>query len=252
MPSIAEAVRYAADPNRSTDELRRACTILGLAHDGEPEELRARLEAHLSALDPRRPVLCLHPGPVRRDDAPIGTRVPRPSSDEYAPAFAAEIQLVPDALDFAALLEGQLEVTRSFVITFGEAHADLRYGPGKWSVRETVGHIADCERVLSYRLLRVLRGDATPVPGFDHGEYVTAGRFESRTLSAVVDELAAVRSATVALVRSAEPDDFGGRLPVGSGAITGRALAYLIAGHELHHQELLRTRYLPHLPDLAS
>jgi hypothetical protein len=248
MPTVDDAVRYAEDPETSEEELRRACAILSLPADGTREALRARLGAHLAALDVRRPVICLNPGPVRQRSGAPGPALARPAPDEYAESFTAEIALVPEAPDFAALLADQLELTRSLAATFGEAHAGLRYAPGKWTVRETIGHLADCERVLSYRLLRALRGDATPVPGFDHVAWVPAGRFEARALAEVVDELAAVRDATARLIASASPADFARRLPVGSGGITGRALAYLIAGHERHHQQLLRTRYLPCLP----
>lgn len=248
MPRLIEALHYADDPGTSVDELRRACEILGLAHDGTAEELRARLRAHLGALDGERPVVCLNPGPLRTRAVAAGPRLDPPLADEYPPAFAAEIALVPAAPDFAALLAAQLDVTKALATTFGEGHAGLRYAPDKWSVRETIGHLADCERVLSYRLLRGLRGDSTPLAGFDHVRYVTSGRFESRPLVGLLEELAAVRAATEALVLSAAPAGFELRLPVGKGVVSGRALAYLIAGHERHHQELLRTRYLPCLP----
>jgi hypothetical protein len=248
MPKLDDAVRYVRHRGRSEAELRRACAILALREDGDTAGLRRRLDHHLAGLDPNRPALCLHPGPVPSVGGRPGPRVPPPDPDEYAPVFAAEIGLVPDAADFGRRLTEQLEVTRSMVITFGEAHADLSYAPGKWSVREIIGHLADCERVLSYRLLRILRGDRTPVPGFDHEAYVPAGRFGSRSSSSVMAEFAAVRAATTALVNAATPADFEGTLPVGSGRISGRALAYLIAGHELHHQNVLRDRYLPLLP----
>ncbi len=179
-----------------------------------------------------------HPGP----------HLPRPEASEHAAVFADEIALVPDVDDFAAMLRAQVETTRALAATFGEPHADLRCAPDKWTVRETIGHLSDCERVLSYRLLRALRGDSVTLPGFDHVAYVGSGAFETRRLADVVDEFAAVRAATVTLIASAAPERFAFRLPVGSGSITARALAYLIAGHERHHQHLLRTRYLPCLP----
>lgn len=249
MPHLDDAIRYANDPNTGEDELRRACEILGLAADGEREALRERLRAHLDTLEAERPVVCLNPGPLARRGVGAGPAVPRPGLDEHSEVFAAEIALVPDVSDFAAMLAAQLDVTKALVATFGEAHAGLRYGSDKWSVREVVGHLTDCERVLSYRLLRALRADHTPMPGFDANAYVDVARFESRTLADVMAEFAAVRSATIALVHGAEPEQFAFRLPVGKGSITGRALAYLIAGHERHHQQLLRERYLALLPD---
>lgn len=250
MPSLDDAIRYASSTATTEEELRRACEILLLPTEGSREELRARLHEHLRTLAAERPVVCLNPGPVRRRPGAAGPALPRPGADEFAPGFAAEIALVPDAADFVALLMEQLEVTKALAATFGEPHAGVRYAPGKWTVRETLGHLADCERVLCYRLLRALRRDETRLPGFDAVGYVSAGTFEARTLSAVVEELEAVRAATAALVRGAAPSDFAFRLGVGRGSITGLALAYLIAGHERHHQQLLRTRYLPCLPPI--
>ena len=178
--------------------------------------------------------------------SPAGAvRVPRPVPGEYAQVFADEIALVPDHDDFGQQLRDQLAATRALVDEFGEEHAAHRYADGKWTVRETIGHLADCERVLSYRLLRALRGDGTVLAGFDHVGYVGAGRFEARSLASVVAEFAAVRAATIALVSDTPVTLFDFRLPVGKGHISARALAYLIAGHELHHQALLRERYWP-------
>lgn len=252
MPRLDEAVRYAEDPATGVEELRRACEILGLASQGVADELRERLRAHLADLRAERPVVCLNPGPLARRVTGAGPAVPRPDHGEYAEVFAAEIARVPEVPDFAAMLAAQLDVTRALASTFGEPHAGLRYASGKWSVRETIGHLADCERVLSYRLLRALRGDATPLASFDQNAYADAARSERRTLADVVEEFAAVRAGTVALVRAGEPADFAFRVPVGRGSITARALAYLIAGHERHHQQLLRERYLPCLPDTGG
>lgn len=248
MPHLADAIRYVESSSTGDDELRRACGILELPEGGSAGELRARLREHLGTLDAGRPVVCLNPGAIGRRPAKAGPRLPRPRADEYAAVFADEIALVSEAPDFAALLEEQLDVTRALVATFGEAHGDLRYAPEKWSVRETLGHLLDCERVLSYRLLCALRGDETVLPGFDQLRYVEAGRFGSRSLAGLVDDLAAVRAATVTLVRSAAPEDFAFRLRVGKGSITGVALAHLIAGHERQHQRVLRISYLPCLP----
>jgi hypothetical protein len=248
MPHLSDAIRYADNPSTTDDELRRACEILLLPTGGSADELRARLRSHLATLAAERPVVCLNPGPIRKRLALPGPRLPRPAPDEYAAGFAEEIARVPEAPDFAAMLTEQLDVTKALAATFGESRARLRYAPDKWSVREVLGHLADCERVLSYRLLRALRGDETVLPGFDHVKYVGSGRFESRSLESVMEELGAVRASTASLVHSASPGDFAFRLKVGSGSITGLALAYLIAGHERHHQDQLRTRYLPALP----
>jgi DinB superfamily len=177
-----------------------------------------------------------------------GPRIDRPSTGEFAPVFTDEIALVPDAPDFAEMLAEQHLATHTLAAAFGETNAALRYAPDKWTVREVIGHLADCERILSYRMLRALRADPVVLPGFDQNAYVPAGHFERQAMADVLDGFSAVRAATVALIRSAPAESFAFRLNVGSGSITARALAYLIAGHERHHQVLLRERYLPLVP----
>jgi len=250
MPTLPEAVAYVTSPATGEAELRRACEILELPREGAPAELRSRLRQHLDALDPMRPVVCLDPGPVAVFTRLPGPRLRRPESHERDPSHAAEIALVRDTADFAALLWEQLEVTRALVLTFGEAHASLRYAPGKWTVREAIGHLADVERMLSCGLLRLLREDSTPVIDLDPAPYVTAGLFEQRPLTDVLAEFAAVRAATMQLFHSAAPAAFERPLRFNGNVIKGIVLAYLIAGHERNHQQLLRTRYLPVLPSI--
>lgn len=179
----------------------------------------------------------------------LSLRLQRPDSSEYNPRLAHEIESVPDADDFAELLRRQIgETVRFMMEEFGEEHASVRYGPDKWTAREVVGHLSDCERILSCRALRIARGDMTTLPGFDENAYVPAADFEKRTMKSVLDELVAVRSATVALVESLSNDIAARSGNVGSGTMTVRALLYLIAGHETHHRTLLRERYLPCIP----
>lgn len=177
--------------------------------------------------------------------------IPRPAPGDFRPVFTDEIALVPDVDDFGAMLRAQLADTLALLARFGEAHAGLRYASDKWTVRETVGHLADCERVLATRALRIRRGDPQPNLRFDAAAWVPAGRFESRTLASVCDEFAAVRAATVPVFAAASADELRLSAVVGSGPITVAALAYLIAGHERHHAALLRERYLPLAGDAA-
>lgn len=179
-------------------------------------------------------------------------RLQRPDPSEYNPRFGEEILSVPDTDDFPSLLRNQIEETARLVGDFGEENAAVRYGPGKWTVREVIGHLADCERILSYRALRFARGDMTVLPGFDENAYVPAADFESRTLASVMAEFRAVRGATAALVEGLSEDVTATAGTAGSGTITVRALFYLIAGHELHHLALLRERYLPHTSLVAA
>lgn len=172
-------------------------------------------------------------------------RIPQPKPGDYVEVLRAEIELVPLVDDFCAQLASQISDTHKLAAEFGEKHAGLRYAENKWTVREVIGHLSDCERILSYRLLRFARGDTAVLPGFDANAYVPAADFEKRTLESVTKEYAAVRSATIALIGSLPAEAFAIRGQAGKNQITVAALAYLIAGHELHHQGLLRERYRP-------
>ena len=92
-------------------------------------------------------------------------RLERPDPSEYKSWFHSEISSVPDTDDFANLLREQAQETVRFMNdAFGEEHAGLRYGPDKWTVREVIGHLSDCERIFGYRALRIARGDLTVLP----------------------------------------------------------------------------------------
>ena len=170
----------------------------------------------------------------------------RPDPSEYHERFHGEIARVPDEDDFAELLRREARETARFMnAEFGEAHAAVRYGPDKWTAREVIGHLADCERIFGYRALRIARGDPTPLPGFDENAYVPAADFERRTLKSVLDEFLGVRAATIGLVDGLTTETAARTGTLASGTMSVRALLYLAAGHELHHRDLLRERYLP-------
>lgn len=170
------------------------------------------------------------------------TAIDRPAHDEYSQPFARYVERVPDGA-LVAQLERQASDTASVLGALSEERAAHRYAPGKWSVKEIVGHLADAERVFSYRLLRFARKDPTPLPGFDENPYVEAAEFDRRTLADLLAELAAVRDATLRLLRGLPADASARRGVASGGTLSVRALAYVIAGHELHHREVLKTRY---------
>jgi hypothetical protein len=168
-------------------------------------------------------------------------RIPKPAADEFNPYYTKYITLVgEDAL--AALRAGGATAPR-LLSGVSEPQAQFRYAPDKWSVKEVLGHVMDAERVFAYRALRFARADVTPLPGFDEKEWVPAGRFDRRLLPELLTEYAAVRAATVALFSSFEEDELLRRGPANNHPVSVRALAHIIAGHELHHVGLLRERY---------
>lgn len=168
--------------------------------------------------------------------------IPRPAQTEYAPHYAGYVSRVPEG-DVLAHLARQIDETRALLRDLPPSLAVHRYATGKWSVAEVVGHIADAERIFAYRALRFARGDATPLAPFDENAYVPAGSFDRRTLTDLVDELTTVRQATLALLGGL-PDEAFALTGVASGrTVSVRALAFIIAGHELHHVAILRERY---------
>lgn len=166
----------------------------------------------------------------------------RPTPEEYAPFYHRYVARLPDG-GVVALLRTQLSETVALLEGVADADADRGYAPGKWSIKEVVGHVTDTERVMSYRALRIARGDTTELPGFEQDPYVAAANSGDRTLEDLRAELRAVRRATVALFETL-PRGAWTRRGVASGStVSVRALACIIAGHELHHRALLRERY---------
>lgn len=167
----------------------------------------------------------------------------RPTSGEYAPYYARYIDLVPEG-SVVETLRRQIAGTSAMLKGLPVEKAGHRYAPGKWSVKEVVGHLADAERVFAYRALRFARNDATPLPGFDENAYAASASYDARLLADVLAEFVAVRAATAALFTTFDETAFG-RQGIANGVpVSVRALAWIIAGHELHHRAILRDRYL--------
>jgi uncharacterized damage-inducible protein DinB len=166
----------------------------------------------------------------------------RPEATEYAPFYAKYVAGVPETDVVGALRDSGREITAALA-SIPESRGGFRYAEGKWSIRELVGHVIDAERIFTYRALRVARGDATPLPGFEENDYVRTAGSDSRTLADLVDELRAVRESTVQMF-SSFPDDAWIRTGVVNGRpVSVRALAYITAGHARHHLGILRDRY---------
>ncbi len=167
----------------------------------------------------------------------------RPDPSEYAPYAVEYVSRVPEG-NVIDMLASQIEETEALVRGLAPGMPDKRYAPGKWSIREIIGHLADAERVFSYRALRFSRGDATPLAGFDENTYVAAAPFTRVGIDDLMSELKNLRSATLHLYRNLD-DEALMRRGIANGVETSvRALAFIIAGHEHHHLEVLRTRYL--------
>lgn len=163
----------------------------------------------------------------------------RPERTEYAEFYRSYIVKVPDGplLEFLAQ---QPEQYGKLLGGIAEADAAAPTAPGKWSIKQVLGHVCDTERVISYRALRFARGDGKELPGFEQDDYVREAASNARSLQALLDELAAVRKSTLALFGSL-PQGTEMRRGVANGnPVTVRALAYIAAGHCQHHYDLLQ------------
>jgi uncharacterized damage-inducible protein DinB len=168
--------------------------------------------------------------------------IPKPAVGEYSSFYQGYLDRVTAASELVPVLERQARAIEALA-GLDEARAGHRYADGKWSVREVVGHLADAERIFAYRLLRIARGDRTPLAGFDEQVYVAAGGFDARSMADVAGELAAARLATLALVRSLTEETAAREGEANGVRVTARAIAWIIAGHVEHHLTILRERY---------
>jgi uncharacterized damage-inducible protein DinB len=167
----------------------------------------------------------------------------KPAKSEFLPYYERYIALVPDG-DVISTLASQLTETQSLLRVLPASVATYRYAPDKWSVNEVVGHMIDSERIFTGRALRFARGDATPIPGFEQDDYVRNATFDAYALSELAAEMETVRQSTIFFFRHLDEEAWTRRGLANNAEVSVRALAYIIAGHELHHREILRTRYL--------
>jgi hypothetical protein len=172
---------------------------------------------------------------------PLLTIAP-PDSAEYAPYFGRYISLVPGA-DILKTLDSQRRQMLMLLSGRDEAHGDFRYAPDKWSAKEVLGHVCDSERIFAYRALRIARGDQTPMEGFEQDDYVRNGPFGHAPLAEIIEDYIAVRRATLTLLRNLDESAWNRRGTANKNEVSVRALAYLIAGHELHHRKILEEKY---------
>jgi hypothetical protein len=167
----------------------------------------------------------------------------RPTENEYPNYYQPYVKLVPEGGVVQILQENLLAVVKLFK-GISEEEALHRYAPGKWSVKEVIGHIIDTERIMSYRLMRVARGDQTPLAGFNETDYVQAAQTNSLSMEAILGDFKATRTASITLIQNTPAESWANKGNANGMEITTRAIAYIIAGHEMHHRKIVEERYL--------
>lgn len=164
--------------------------------------------------------------------------IERPRDAEYNPFYAGYVGRVPGG-DPLRLLHTELEAARAFYAALDDAAAARPYAPGKWTTKDVILHVADTERVMAYRALCALRDDRTPLPGFEQDDYQRVGAANERTVASLLDELAAVRAASIALFAPVDAAAAARAAHANGAPVTARALLYIILGHERHHRHVL-------------
>jgi uncharacterized damage-inducible protein DinB len=168
--------------------------------------------------------------------------IARPQAGEYAPYYERYISLIQEN-DILATLDRQRREMVLLLSGLSEEQGDFRYAPEKWSAKQVLGHVCDTERIFAYRALRISRGDATPMEGFEQDDYVKNGPFARHVIAEVIEDYIAVRRATISLLRSLEEAAWSRRGIANKNEVTVRAIAYTIAGHEMHHRRILQEKY---------
>ena len=166
----------------------------------------------------------------------------RPAVNEYPAYFHEYVSLVPEEDVFAAL-EPQVALVDGLPARVAAEKEGFAYGPGKWSVRELVGHVSDAERVFAYRALTFSRFDAVSLPGFDEVTWTPHGHFTGVPLARLAGEFGLLRRANLEMLRRLDDAQWQAGGKGDNQPITVRALAYVMAGHVRHHLNVLRDRY---------
>lgn len=170
-------------------------------------------------------------------------RSQRPDPSEYPPFYAGYVAQVPDG-DVVEALIGGAEIAAALLHDVSEAQGDRAYAEGKWTLKEVLLHCADAERIFAYRALRIARGDTTPLPGWDENAYAPVSGANAREMGSIMNELESVRDASVTLFEGLPAEAWSRRGEANGKPVTVRAIAWITAGHLLHHLEVIQDRYL--------
>ncbi|HXL56922.1 MAG TPA: DinB family protein [Chitinophagaceae bacterium] len=171
-------------------------------------------------------------------------KIQKPKEDEYNPYAIMYIKLLPDDGLIIKHLKYNFKTTKDFILSIPKEKLQYRYAEKKWTIKEILLHIMDDERIYAYRALRIARNDKTELPGFEQDDYVPYSRANERTLKNILHEYATIRNATISLFKSFAEATFLRTGTANGHILSVRALAYHIAGHELHHMNIIKERYL--------
>jgi hypothetical protein len=168
----------------------------------------------------------------------------RPAPTEHIPYYLKYIALVPEG-DFLKIFEDQMKEVRAFVESVPEEKEGYRYAPGKWSLREAMGHVVDTERIFAYRACCIARGETKVLSGYEQDDYAAASEADRRSLRDLLEELEHQRRSNLLLLRGMSEETSKRMGSANDDPVSVRALAYIMAGHVTHHLQVFRERYAP-------
>ncbi len=172
-------------------------------------------------------------------------KIQKPKDGEFPPYAAMYISLLPDDGLVLKHSRENFKSVKEFIFSLPKEKLSYRYAKDKWTIREILVHIMDDERIFAYRALRFARNDKTELPGFEQDDYVPYSKANDRSLKDIFEEYETIRKATLSLFNSFNEEDFL-RSGVANGhSVSVRALAYHLAGHEVHHMKIIKERYVP-------
>jgi uncharacterized damage-inducible protein DinB len=171
-------------------------------------------------------------------------RIQKPMPGEYDPYAIMYIKLLPDDGLVLKYLKENFKKVREFIQSLPGEKLTYRYAENKWTIKEILVHIMDDERIYAYRALRIARNDKTPLPGFEQEDYVPFSQANQRSLASVFQEYKTIRQATLSLFSSFNKEDLLRTGTANGHTVSARALAWHIGGHELHHLNVIKERYL--------
>ena len=170
--------------------------------------------------------------------------IEKPKDGEFPPYANMYIQLLPGDGLLLKHLKNNFIATKELILSLPEGKLNYRYAENKWTIKEVLVHIIDDERIYAYRALRFARNDQTELPGFEQDDYVLYSRANERSIKNIMEEYEVVRGSTIALFDGLPEDSFLRMGTANNNKVTVRALAYHIAGHELHHINIIKEKYL--------
>jgi uncharacterized damage-inducible protein DinB len=166
----------------------------------------------------------------------------RPQPDEYSAFYQTYIDKVDD--DVLSELKDQIESLTTFLKSIPPEKTDYAYAEGKWTVKEVLGHMMDNERIMTYRLLRFARNDASPLPGYEEEDYIQNSHFATQEFDLLIEEMLALRKANMYLFNSLTEEELQRKGVANKAVLSVRALLFILAGHLKHHVGVLKERYL--------